>query len=109
MLRICPDAQSKHPFASERMTAMEAIVVKEIGAVGFMEKPVPTASPNDAIAALVCKSDSHTVSGGVGRRKDWMGGHGAIGVVAEVRSAVDLSGSTKWKDPSRRRTRLRTW
>ena len=76
------------------MTAMETIVVKEIGAVGFMEKPVPIANPNDAIAALVCTSDPHTVSGGVSRRKDRMPGRGAVGVVAEVRSAADLSVST---------------
>jgi threonine dehydrogenase-like Zn-dependent dehydrogenase len=74
---------------------MDAIVVKEIGAVGFMEKPVPTAGPNDAIAALICTSDSHTVSGGVGRRKDRLPGRGAVGVVAEVPSAADLSVSTK--------------
>ena len=73
---------------------MEAIVVMEIGAVGFMEKPVPTAGPDDAIAVLVCPSDSHTVRGGAGRRKDRMPGRGAVGVVAEVRSAADLSVST---------------
>jgi D-arabinose 1-dehydrogenase-like Zn-dependent alcohol dehydrogenase len=80
------------------MTAMKAIVVKEIGAVGFMEKPVPTAGQDDAIirAALVCTSDSHTAGGGVG-------------VVAEVGSALERSVSTKWKEPWRWRTSLRTW
>jgi threonine dehydrogenase-like Zn-dependent dehydrogenase len=75
------------------MTAMKAFVMKEIGAVGFMEKPVPTPGPNDAIvqtrAALICTSDSHTVSGGVGPRKDLTLGHEAVGVVAEVGSAVE--------------------
>jgi isopropanol dehydrogenase (NADP+) len=75
------------------MTAMKAFVMKEIGAVGFMEKPVPTPGPNDAIvqtrAALICTSDSHTVSGGVGPRKDLTLGHEAVGVVSEVGSAVE--------------------
>ena len=37
---------------------MKAFVMKEIGAVAMMEKPMPTAGPNDAIvkttAALIC-------------------------------------------------------
>jgi threonine dehydrogenase-like Zn-dependent dehydrogenase len=75
------------------MTAMKAFVMKEIGAVGFKEKQVPTPGPNDAIvqtrAALICTSDSHTVSGGVGPRKDLTLGHEAVGVVSEVGSAVE--------------------
>ncbi|OBF94845.1 alcohol dehydrogenase [Mycobacterium sp. 852002-51152_SCH6134967] len=72
---------------------MKAFVMKEIGAVGFMEKPVPTPGPNDAIvqtrAALICTSDSHTVSGGVGPRKNLTLGHEAVGVVSEIGSAVE--------------------
>ena len=53
---------------------MKAFVMKGIGAVGMMEKPIPTAGPNDAIvkttAALICTSDSHTVAGGIGPRTD---------------------------------------
>jgi threonine dehydrogenase-like Zn-dependent dehydrogenase len=73
---------------------MKAFVMKEIGAVGMMEKPVPTPGPNDAIvkttAALICTSDSHTVSGGIGPRVDLTLGHEAVGVVAEIGSEVKL-------------------
>ena len=65
---------------------MRAFVMKEIGAVGRMDKPVPTPRPNDAVvkttAALICTSDSHTVSGGIGPRTDLTLGHEAVGVVA---------------------------
>ena len=51
---------------------MKTFVMKEIGSVGFMEKPVPEPGPYDAIikttAALVCTSDSHTVRGAIGPR-----------------------------------------
>lgn len=46
---------------------MKAFVVRRIGEVGRMEKPVPEPGLNDAIvkttAALLCTSDVHTVSG----------------------------------------------
>lgn len=46
--------------------------MKEIGRVGFMEKPVPEPGPGDAVVrtirALICRSDSHTVQGGIGPR-----------------------------------------
>jgi threonine dehydrogenase-like Zn-dependent dehydrogenase len=58
---------------------MKAFVMKEIGAVAMMDKPVPTPGPNDAIvkstAALICTSDSHTVAGGIGPRTDLTLGH----------------------------------
>ena len=73
---------------------MKAFVMKEIGSVGFMEKPVPSPGPNDAIvqtrAALICTSDSHTVGGGIGPRTDLTLGHEAVGVVHEVGSAVKV-------------------
>lgn len=51
---------------------MKAFVMKEIGQVGFIDKPMPKPGPNDAIVpttkALICTSDSHTVGGGVGQR-----------------------------------------
>jgi isopropanol dehydrogenase (NADP+) len=51
---------------------MKAFVMKEIGRVGFMEKPVPRPGSSDAIVrttrALICTSDSHTVDGGIGPR-----------------------------------------
>jgi threonine dehydrogenase-like Zn-dependent dehydrogenase len=46
---------------------MKAFVMKQIGQVGFMEKPIPRPGPVDAIVrttrALICTSDSHTVQG----------------------------------------------
>ena len=73
---------------------MKAFVMKEIGSVGFMEKPIPEAGPLDAIvkttSALVCTSDSHTVRGAIGQRKDITLGHEATGVVYKVGSLVKL-------------------
>lgn len=73
---------------------MKAFVMKGIGEVGFMDKPVPRPGPNDAVVrttcALICTSDSHTVAGGVGPRKDLTLGHEAVGVVSEVGSEVQF-------------------
>ncbi len=72
---------------------MKAFVMKRIGSVGFMDKPVPKPGPNDAIVrttrALICTSDSHTVGGGIGPRENLTLGHEAVGVVHEVGSAVE--------------------
>lgn len=71
---------------------MKAFIMKEIGRVGFMDKPVPKPGPNDAVVrttrALICTSDSHTVGGGIGPRQDLTLGHEAVGVVADVGSEV---------------------
>ena len=71
---------------------MKAFVMREIGSVGFMDKPVPRPGPNDAVIqttrALICTSDSHTVSGGIGPRENLTLGHEAVGVVHEVGSEV---------------------
>lgn len=71
---------------------MRAFVMHEIGRVGFLDKPVPTAGPNDAVVrttrALICTSDSHTVHGGIGQRHDLTLGHEGVGVVHEVGSEV---------------------
>ncbi|MEV1084625.1 NAD(P)-dependent alcohol dehydrogenase [Streptomyces sp. NPDC050211] len=71
---------------------MKAFVMKEIGRVGFMEKPVPPLGPGDALVrttrALICTSDSHTVQGGIGPREDLTLGHEAVGVVDAVGSEV---------------------
>lgn len=71
---------------------MKAFVMKEIGQVGFMEKPMPRPGPLDAVvrttAALICTSDSHTVNGGIGPRENLTLGHEAVGVVHEVGSKV---------------------
>jgi threonine dehydrogenase-like Zn-dependent dehydrogenase len=73
---------------------MKAFVMKEIGRVGFLEKPVPRLGPNDAIVrttrALICTSDSHTVGGGIGPREDLTLGHEAVGVVHEVGAEVKV-------------------
>jgi threonine dehydrogenase-like Zn-dependent dehydrogenase len=71
---------------------MRAFVMKEIGRVGFMEKPDPEPGPGDAVVrtttALICTSDSHTVQGGIGPRQDLTLGHEAVGVVHAVGSEV---------------------
>jgi len=71
---------------------MKAFVMKEIGRVGFMDKPVPRPGPDDAVIqttrALICTSDSHTVGGGIGPREDLTLGHEAVGVVHDVGSEV---------------------
>jgi threonine dehydrogenase-like Zn-dependent dehydrogenase len=73
---------------------MKAFVMKEIGSVGFMEKPIPEAGPYDAIiktsAALVCTSDSHTVRGAIGQRSNITLGHEAVGTVFKVGSHIKL-------------------
>lgn len=71
---------------------MKAFVMKSIGQVGIMEKPIPRPGPNNAIVkttrALICTSDSHTVGGGIGPRENLTLGHEAVGVVHEVGSNV---------------------
>jgi threonine dehydrogenase-like Zn-dependent dehydrogenase len=71
---------------------MKAFVMKEIGRVGFMDKPLPRPGPLDAVVrtttALICTSDSHTVKGGIGPRENLTLGHEAVGVVHEVGNEV---------------------
>jgi threonine dehydrogenase-like Zn-dependent dehydrogenase len=71
---------------------MKAFVMKGIGKVGFMEKPVPEVGPNDALVkttrALVCTSDVHTLKGAIGDRQDLTFGHEAVGIVARLGSEV---------------------
>jgi threonine dehydrogenase-like Zn-dependent dehydrogenase len=71
---------------------MKSFVMKEIGRVGFMDKPMPQVGPGDAVVrttrALICTSDSHTVKGGIGPRENLTLGHEAVGVVHEVGSEV---------------------
>ena len=66
--------------------AMKAFVMRGIGKVGFVDKPVPQdPGPNGAIIkttrALVCTSDAHTVAGAIGDRTDLTLGHEAVGIV----------------------------
>jgi isopropanol dehydrogenase (NADP+) len=71
---------------------MKAFVMKRMGEVGVMEKPIPQPGPNDAIvrttAALICTSDAHTVAGAIGERTNITLGHEAVGVVHRLGSAV---------------------
>jgi len=71
---------------------MKAFVMKRIGEVGVMEKPIPEPGPNDAVvrttAALICTSDTHTVAGAIGERRDVTLGHEAVGVIHRLGSAV---------------------
>ncbi len=52
---------------------MKAFVMKGIGSVGFMDKPIPEPGPNDAIVkttrALACTSDVHTLRGAIRERE----------------------------------------
>ncbi|TDD46948.1 NAD(P)-dependent alcohol dehydrogenase [Nonomuraea terrae] len=71
---------------------MKAFVMKEIGHVGFVDKPLPRPGPLDAVVrttnALICTSDSHTVKGGIGPRENLTLGHEAVGVVHETGDQV---------------------
>jgi threonine dehydrogenase-like Zn-dependent dehydrogenase len=73
---------------------MKAFVMKSLGQVGFMEKPIPKPGPDDVIVkttkALICTSDSHTVHGAIGPRENLTLGHEAVGIVYEVGSNVKL-------------------
>jgi threonine dehydrogenase-like Zn-dependent dehydrogenase len=100
--------------SSWRGQAMKAFVMKEIGSVGFMEKPVPEPGPADAIvrttSALICTSDTHTVRGGIGPRVNLTLGHEAVGIIHSLGSEVAglrpgdrvLSGAITpdWGDPA---------
>lgn len=71
---------------------MQAFVMNGLDQVGFVEKPIPTAGPGDAIirttAALICTSDAHTVHGAIGDRRNLTLGHEAVGVVHAVGAGV---------------------
>lgn len=75
------------------VATMKAFVMREIGRVGTLEKPIPRPGPNDAIVrttrALICTSDSHTVRGAIGPRRDLTLGHESVGVVAELGGSVE--------------------
>jgi threonine dehydrogenase-like Zn-dependent dehydrogenase len=80
-------------------TTMKAFVMHAIGEVGIMDKPIPRPGPNDAIirttAALICTSDTHTVAGAIGPRKDLTLGHEAVGVIQELGEVARASGLFK--------------
>lgn len=72
---------------------MKAFVMKRIGEVGVMDKPVPEPRPRDAVVkttmALICTSDTHTVGGALGERENLTLGHEAVGVVEKVGDGVE--------------------
>ena len=63
-----------------------------IGETGFVEKPIPTPGPNDAIvkttAAPVCTSDCHLVAGTIGEQNNLTLGHEAVGIVHKIGETV---------------------
>jgi len=72
---------------------MKAFVMKKIGAVGVIDKDVPSdPGPEGAIIktskALVCTSDTHTVKGAIGDRDNLTLGHEAVGIVDKIGSEV---------------------
>lgn len=71
---------------------MKTFVMKKVGEVGVMDKPIPSPGPNGAVikttAAMICTSDVHTVSGAIGEKHDRTLGHEAVGVIHELGSEV---------------------
>jgi len=68
---------------------MKAFVMHGVGKTGFMQKPLlDDPGPGGAIVrttrALICTSDSHTVSGAIGDRTDLTLGHEAVGIVYKL-------------------------
>jgi threonine dehydrogenase-like Zn-dependent dehydrogenase len=68
---------------------MKAFVMRRLGEVGFMDKPIPQdPGPNGAIVrttrALVCTSDTHTAAGAIGERENLTLVHEAVGVVEKL-------------------------
>lgn len=71
---------------------MRAFVIKEVGQVGVVEKPIPEPGPEEAVvkstSALVCTSDVHTVKGAIPVEANRTLGHESVGVVHSLGSAV---------------------
>ncbi len=74
---------------------MKAFVMKHVGVVGVMEKPIPEPGSNGAVVktttALVCTSDVHTLGGTIGERINLTLGHEAVGVIYKLGSEVTES------------------
>jgi len=72
---------------------MRSFVMRRVGEVGLMEKPIPEPGPNDAVVrtttALVCTSDVHTVKGAIPVEPNVTLGHEAVGVIHALGSAVE--------------------
>lgn len=81
--------ENSHADRNTASQTMKAFVMREIGKVGLMEKAVPEdPGANGAVVkttcALVCTSDTHTVGGAIGERKDMTLGHEGVGVVYKL-------------------------
>jgi len=78
---------------------MKCFVMRGIGKVAVMDKPIPRPGPLDAIirttAALICTSDTRTVAGAIGDRQDLTLGHESVGVIHELGEAVKAAGMFK--------------
>lgn len=75
--------------AKPESSIMRTFVMHGIGKVGFMEKtlpqdPGPTGAVVKTTRALVCTSDTHTVAGALGDRRDLTLGHEAVGIVYKL-------------------------
>ncbi len=74
---------------SPEAATMGALVMRGIGKVGFLEEPAPK-DPGLAGAiikttnALVCTSDTYTLAGAIGDRKDLTLGHEGVGIVYKL-------------------------
>ncbi|WP_303332483.1 alcohol dehydrogenase catalytic domain-containing protein [Streptomyces sp. NA02950] len=68
-------------------------MLRKVGEVGVIEKPVPDPGPTDAVvrttAAMVCTTDVHTMRGAIPVAPDVTLGHEAVGVVHALGSAVE--------------------
>lgn len=84
--------EQKRTNPTTNARTMKAFVMQGIGKVGFVEKPIPTAGPNEAVVkttrALVCTSDVHTIKGAIGDRDNLTLGHEAVGVIHALGSEV---------------------
>jgi len=71
---------------------MKAFCMLGLERTGFLDKPIPSPGPNDAVIktthALICTSDSHTVRGAIGPREGLTLGHEAVGIVHAIGSEV---------------------
>ena len=71
---------------------MKGYGVIATGKPGWLEKERPTCGPLDAIVCpkvvAPCTSDTHTMHGGAGPKKNLILGHEAVGEVEEVGSLV---------------------
>lgn len=72
---------------------MRAFVMKHVNETGIINKPIPKVGPFDVLVktkcALVCTTDTHTVKGANGERKNLTLGHEGTGVIVEVGNNVN--------------------